>query len=272
MLNTAGTGSGVSRSMRMLPIAVVTLLSALCGCGDDARPVDSVDVGPGQFPTMRTLRVNTAITDSGILRYRIITPVWFVYDEAEEPYWRFPDGLHIEKYNDAGLTDATIDADSAYYNMRRDVWRLDGYVCITSDDSTLFLTEQLFWDKLNHKVYTDSFIHIERPDRIIEGYGFESNDRMTDYRVLRTSGIFPANRFRQGVSERDDSVAEMINPDSTAVFDPLKAAQDDPEDARRTDKAFNGVPTDTLKMQTAPGRTDAMRRRPRRPINKPDNL
>ena len=44
-------------------------------------------------------------------------------------------------------------------------------------------------------MYSDSFIHIERSDRIIEGYGFESNEQMTDYVIRRPSGIFPTTAF-----------------------------------------------------------------------------
>ena len=38
-----------------------------------------------------------------------------------------------------------------------------------------FLSQQLYWDQNKRKVYTDSFIHIVRSDRIIEGYGLEAN-------------------------------------------------------------------------------------------------
>lgn len=60
-----------------------------------------------------------------------------------------------------------------------------------------FETEHLFWDQRDKKVYTDSFIHIEKSDRIIEGYGFVSNENMTDYTVNRVSGIFPVSDMTQ---------------------------------------------------------------------------
>ena len=54
-----------------------------------------------------------------------------------------------------------------------------------------FLTQQIFWDQDTRTVYSDSFIHIERSNRSIEGYGFTSSEQMTDYLVNRPSGIFP---------------------------------------------------------------------------------
>jgi hypothetical protein len=58
-----------------------------------------------------------------------------------------------------------------------------------------FLTQQLYWDQTRRKLYSDSFIHIERSDRIIEGYGFESNDALTEYTIRKPSGIFPTGDF-----------------------------------------------------------------------------
>ena len=54
-----------------------------------------------------------------------------------------------------------------------------------------FLTNQLYWDQRQHKLYSDSFIHIERPDKVLEGYGFDSNEQLTRYTIRKVSGIFP---------------------------------------------------------------------------------
>lgn len=58
----------------------------------------------------------------------------------------------------------------------------------------LFLTEQLFWDERQRRIYSGSFIHIETSTHVLEGYGFVSNDRLTAYRVIRPKGIFPVDR------------------------------------------------------------------------------
>ena len=77
----------------------------------------------------------------------------------------------------------------------------------------------MFWDQRLNKVYSDSFIHIERADRTIEGYGFESNDKMTNYRITNPTGIFPASDFNPGKESgaadapSAGSVAEAKGPD-----------------------------------------------------------
>ena len=85
-----------------------------------------------------------------------------------------------------------------------------------------FLTQQLYWSQRDHKVYSDSFIHIEKADRIIEGYGFNSNDRMTTYNVNKPSGIFPLSEFqrRRDSAEESDSITPSpaaTQPDSVTT-------------------------------------------------------
>ncbi|MDE7397339.1 MAG: LPS export ABC transporter periplasmic protein LptC [Muribaculum sp.] len=171
---------------------------------------DKIDlnVDYDQTPTMTTTDVVTMISDSGYTRYRITSSLWLVFDQAKVPVWRFPDGLLLEKFDTAYNVDATVICDSATYFKNDQLWRLDGHVNIVNSIGEKFLTPQLFWSQRDNKIYSDSFIHIERADRTIEGYGFESNDRLTRYSVYNPTGIFPASDFQPGARQQaTDSVA-----------------------------------------------------------------
>ena len=72
---------------------------------------------------MTTLRANTVITDSGYPRYRILAPTWLMFDEAEGATPTFPDGMHMEQYDNSGNIHSTIDCDSAVYFTGRQTWR-----------------------------------------------------------------------------------------------------------------------------------------------------
>lgn len=179
------------------------------------------DVDAAVFPTMVTRDVETLISDSGITRFRITTPIWYVYDEVDEPYWRFPDGLYLEKFDDIFRKEATIRSDSATYFKNKQLWRLDGNVDISNVANERFLTQQLYWDQRAHKVYSDSFIHIERADRVIEGYGFESNEQMSRYTISNVAGIFPAAAFT-GTRGGDADTVAVPEPSPATPTDTLK--------------------------------------------------
>lgn len=185
--------------LRILPSSALALLAAAALAVAGCNPSDPVATGEdagADPPTMVTRDVETLISDSGVVRYRIVTPIWYVFDEISEPVWRFPEGLELEKFNNLFQRDATVRADSATYFKNRQIWRLDGGVSISNMAGEKFLTEQLFWDQTHHKLYSDSFIHIERADKVLEGYGFDSNEQLTSYTIRRVSGIFPASEFR----------------------------------------------------------------------------
>jgi len=173
----------------LLTLAMPPMMSS---CQDDAKPGVTANVDPEHTPTMLTRDVETLISDSGVTRFRITTPVWLMYDEAKNPFWRFPKGLKVTRFDDLMHTAATVDCDSALFLKNPQIWQLDGHVRITTVNKDRFLTNQLFWDQRRHKLYSDSFIRIEKPDRTLEGYGFTANERLTSYEIRRVSGIFPA--------------------------------------------------------------------------------
>lgn len=205
------------RSMRLLPaiLSALAIVASLVACDEENKEVIAGKNDPERTPTMTTTDVSTLISDSGVTRYKITTPLWLMFEEAKEPKWRFPNGLHLEKFDLRFHPEATVDCDSAIFYKDKQLWQLDGYVNIRNTLGEKFLTNQLFWNQRQQKIYSDSFIHIERDKKVIEGYGFESNEQMTNYRVLRVSGIFPADKFKQTVDATADSAtAGSPTPDS----------------------------------------------------------
>jgi len=190
----------------LLFIPLLTLLvSATAGCKKEKRTVVPAVSDISEEPTMSTRNVETLISDSGYTRYRITTPIWLIYDNIEEPKWRFPEGLDLQKYDKDMKPDSRIVCDSATYFSQKKIWRLDGNVRMRNTAGDKFLTQQLFWDQMTRRIYSDSFIHIERSDRILEGHGFVSNEQMSAYSISRPSGIFP-------VPERKDRNEDSNEP------------------------------------------------------------
>lgn len=179
-----------------LTAAFALMAMATVSACSEKKPSEPAISDPANTPTMVTDNVITLVSDSGYTRYKITADKWEMYEEAENPTWKFPTGLYIEKYTDNMAIEATIRCDSATYYSRRRIWQLDGNVNIKNTLGDKFLTQQLFWDQNMRQVHSDSFIHIERSNRIIEGYGFISNEQMTEYDINFPSGIFPVPERR----------------------------------------------------------------------------
>lgn len=140
-------------------------------------------------PAMVTDSVTTLISDSGRIRYRILTPLWKVYDKAYEPYWQFPKRVHLERFDDSLRVESVIECDTAKYFTRRKLWELKGNVLIINLNGETFETSLLYWDQRTARIYTDSFIRIEQREAILSsGMGFESNQSMTQYTIFEPYG------------------------------------------------------------------------------------
>ena len=142
------------------------------------------------LPTMRSTGVETLVSDSGMIRYKVITEEWLIYSKRNPPFWAFEKGVYLEKFDSLFHIDASIKADTAYYYETKKLWELRQNVHIRSQKGEKFDTDQLFWDQENKKIYSDKFIRIESNDRILTGYGFESNQEMTEYRIFNNTGVF----------------------------------------------------------------------------------
>ena len=59
-------------------------------CKEKEKELMKGNFDPERFATMTTTDVSTLISDSGVVRYKIESPIWLVFDQASEPYWKFP--------------------------------------------------------------------------------------------------------------------------------------------------------------------------------------
>ena len=182
---------------RLLHIAAaIAIVLAAQSCKEDSTSVVSHATNPEVVPTMTTTDVQTVISDSGHTRYRIVAPLWNMFEEAKAPHWTFPKGVTCEELDDAYNMVTSIKCDSAYFDKIQGLWTLTGNVRISNVNKDLILTDQLMWDQHAHKMYSDAFIHIEKQGRIIEGYGYESNERLTTYQLRKVEAIFPIDERR----------------------------------------------------------------------------
>ena len=221
-------------------------VAALCGCGAEERSYVPNASDVNVVPTMATRDVQTFISDSGYTRYHISAPLWQMFEEADDPYWFFPEGLELEQYDLNMRPESNVVCDTARYYSQRRLWQLDGNVVMVSTQRDTFLTQQLFWDQNAREVRSDSFIHIVREDRIIEGYGFVSNQNMTSYTVNRPTAILPGvrpgsqNTARRDTTETPEPVASAPAPAPKAASSAeLMAMPDAParDEKRQTQKA-----------------------------------
>ena len=184
-----------NRKDRTLVYTTVALWAAAVfvffpSCSQKERNAAAAVKESDSLPDMRTLGVTTLISDSGMIRYKILTDEWLIYSHRNPPFWAFEKGIYLEKFDSLFHVDASIKADTAYYYEPKKLWELRGNVHVQSQRGDKFDTQLLFWDQNREKIYSDRFIRIEQTDKVLTGYGFESNQQMTEYIIFNNTGEF----------------------------------------------------------------------------------
>lgn len=166
-------------------VSVVVMLFFFISCGDKNDHLVAIQYDPEFVPSMITDTVTTLISDSGVTRYKLVADVWQVFDKAKDPYWYFPEGIYLERFDSVFNIEATVIADTAWNYTSKKLWKLKGNVHVENMIGEHFDSDELFWDQQNEKVYSDKYIEIKRGETELKGYGFESNQSMTEYRIFR---------------------------------------------------------------------------------------
>ena len=83
-----------------------------------------------------------------------------------------------------------------------------------SKRSLLDDTKAISIPEKKEEIYSDKYIRIEQEDKTITGYGFESNQELTEYQIRNTTGIFTVE---DNSATMNTTPKDSISSDSTQV-------------------------------------------------------
>jgi LPS export ABC transporter protein LptC len=103
---------------------------------------------------------------------------------------KFDGGIVVDFYNTAGQHTSNLVADrGVLYEETNDVEAI-GHVIVVSDSGMTMYTERLRWDNARQKIVSNEFVTIVRAeDDTLYGHGFESDQSMKQYSILKPSGV-----------------------------------------------------------------------------------
>ncbi len=157
--------------------------------------------------------VNTLISDSGVIKYRIVTERWEINQNRKPSRWIFDKGLFLEQFDQRFHVESYIQCDTAYYYDEKRLWELRGRVHILTKDGLRFSSEQLFWDELSHELYSNVYSKLITPEREIEGSYFRSDEKMTKYYISNSKGAFVKGDF----DNSDNDTTATTTPGDTTI-------------------------------------------------------
>lgn len=210
------------RKMEGRLIIAAIILTALTACGNEVKEHTAPPIFDRDSVSMMTsYGVNTLISDSGVIKYRIVTERWDVNVIRHPSRWTFEKGIFFEQFDEKFHVQAYIQADTAWYYDQQKLWHLRGRVRIRNINGLIYTSEELYWDGISHELYSNVFSKVVTPDRQMEGSYFRSDEQMRHYLVSNSKGSFE----REDMTGENKTEEQPENPtDTTVVEEPIRQA------------------------------------------------
>ena len=153
-------------------------------------PFEDITTAPGQT----VYGSNTLATEAGkaqvFMEYSCMSN--YTGQEADaEPRQVFPKGIKSTFYNEEGTAvDVLLLADSAINLQNQKLMKFFGDVRVYDYRSldTIY-TEALYWNQETKKIYSDVSVRKVSPGLVLEGDGFDSDERMENVVLRRPRGV-----------------------------------------------------------------------------------
>jgi LPS export ABC transporter protein LptC len=200
-------------------ILMIALFAKLCffsSCGKETKSAVDFTYDPEVIPQISTDSVTTLISDSGIIRYKVITKTWDMYEDAKEKFWFFPNGLYLEQFDSLFNVVMSVKSDTGWRYISKDLWKLKGNVHIVNYESNFtYISEEFFWNMQKKVIYSDSLVYIEQPGKLTEyGMSFFS-DQALQNPIFRDVGRYPGRKSQITIEENEQQPTDNDTEENT---------------------------------------------------------
>ena len=118
-------------SILFVSSAFIIMGYAMISCSEEHEHMAPAIRDRDSVPVMTTYGVNTLISDSGVIKYRIVTEQWEVNENKKPSRWIFNKGILLTQFNLKKHVVGYIQCDTAvYYDQDR---RWEGWGIFSND-------------------------------------------------------------------------------------------------------------------------------------------
>lgn len=101
---------------------MIILLTFVASCDERKEHIASAIRDRDSVSMMTSYGVNTLISDSGVIKYRIVAERWDVNIVKNPSRWTFDKGLFLEQFDEKFHVESYIQCDTAYYYDQLRLW------------------------------------------------------------------------------------------------------------------------------------------------------
>lgn len=197
-------------------LALVLLLLPLgfFGCRRKKVEVRHLAQNIDSMYSIRTDSADVLVSDSGVVKYRLLSPLWLIYDKPDDKRWVFPVGLRLEGFDTLHSPEVFVEADSAIHFIDEDEWILVGNVRVHGSDGRRLYTPQLHWLRGERRLFSNDTTYFYTEGRELRGDRFTARDDLSNYSIYQSRGNFEYEEQATSTSATGPAPSNPA-PDST---------------------------------------------------------
>lgn len=152
--------------------------------------------GRDTIPVMYAKDVSIAESENGHIKYNLTAPVLYRYETKKGATIKFPEGFKVVFFDSINPEKVKTEI-SAKYGINKETEKImeakTDVVVINRLKGEQLNTEHLIWDQNAKKVFSNVFVKITTPDKILYGDGMQSDEAFNHWRIKKPRGEMYVN-------------------------------------------------------------------------------
>ena len=169
------------------------LFFAITACRNDPNQIRAL-TGKGNMQEDRAQDVTIIYSKDGKISARLFAHEFARNENAKPPYINMNNGLKAEFYDDSGMVENVLTADSSWYNEAKGDILVWGNVQIISKKGEQLNTQELVWNQSIERFFTEKPVKIVTPTEVLYGNGMEANRDFSWYQITNPKGTVQVNK------------------------------------------------------------------------------
>lgn len=154
-------------------------------CGDNIKPT-VLDKANYNYPEQESWNSVVIFSDSGITRAVLSAGHLMRFEGSSKTL--IDQNMKVDFFDLNGEKTSTLTANSGWADESADDLFASGNVKIVSTNNVTIETEEINWKNSTQKIYSEKFVKIISPTEKLQGFGFESDQHLSNYKIYKVSG------------------------------------------------------------------------------------
>lgn len=163
-------------------------LFLIVSCSDEkVKPSINTALNVEELPAQESWNAKVIFTDSGKTQAILYSGHLRIFTGARETL--LDSGVKVDFYNEQQTVSTVLTSKKGRVDdITRNLFAIDSVVAVNDSGVTL-ITEELMWRNQDRKILSNKFVTILTKTEKIEGFGFESDQRLNNYVIYNPTYV-----------------------------------------------------------------------------------